>query len=147
MRPVSSWARHQPPAFVERHGGGHLAEHGLSGAHGRDAYLGVYLHARAADDRVQIVTLEHPQIVFRAFGIPFGLAITACLHQIDGPIEVGFLDIAQRGDLDARIQRKSQQVRAPSSDADDAQADRCRGGLPQNGRSQTRCQRGRSAGT
>ena len=94
----------EPPAFVERHGGGHLAEHVFASPHGGDADLGMDLHARAANDGVQVVAFQHSQVVFRAFRVPFRFASACLLHDTDGSNQVGLLYVAQRGNFYSGIQ-------------------------------------------
>ncbi len=159
MGPVATVFRHhvdppgfllgadQPPAFVQRHGGGHFAQRVFARPHRGDAYLGVYLHARAADDRIQVVPFEHPQVISRAFRVSFGLAPTHLFHDTACAIQIGLLDITQCRHFHTRIQRESQQVCTPAPNTDDREPDRFWRRLRDHGRSHADRQSGCSPNT
>ncbi len=134
---------HQAPALVERHGRGHFAQHVLAGPQGVDRHHGMVLHGRGDQHGVQVVALEHSPVVGRAFTVPFRFRPRpGLLDHADCPIEMGLLDVANGGNLQARVQRQAQMMRAARPDADHADANRwltffppCRG-----------CQSGRQSG-
>ncbi len=116
------YGAHQSPALVHGDAGGDFTQDRLAGPQGVDRHDAVILHRGCDDHGIEVVALEHSQIIF---GSLFAEALRPLLprfgYGVQAALQMRRFDVAHRGDLDVLdLQRQPQQMSSAPTNSDNA---------------------------